>query len=164
MKKHVILSLFFTIILFALSGCTISSKGNSLHGFTQRMNAFPEKYSLTQAGYISDKSENTLTRFFAFNSEKIMLQFECGNELTSLHIVFDKNCINNSQALKFVKNSIEAYTESPEITNELLNKIDFNNAINTTSYETKKAKIGDIELLLDTTEKGIVITVNRNMQ
>lgn len=166
MKKRIISATLLITLFFTLTGCSFSSQGNSLHGFTQRMNQFPEEYNLTQSGYIFDKGNSTLTRFFKFGNEKIMIQFECGedNQLTCLHIVFDNNCKNNSQAIKFAENCIEAYIENPQAKAELLNAIDFRNAINIPSYETKKAKSGDTELLLDTTTIGSVLTVIRNTQ
>ena len=164
-KKYILTPLLFVIIL-TLTGCSFSSTGNSLYGFTQRMNQFPEQYNLTQTGYIFNEQNHTLTRFFKFGNDEIMLQFEYAdeNELSCLHIVFDNNCKNNSQAVKFAENCIEAYIENKEITEDLMNKIDFKTAINTTSYETKQAKSGDTELLLDTTAIGTVISVSRNMQ
>lgn len=164
-KKYILTPLLFVIIL-TLTGCSFSSTGNSLYGFTQRMNQFPEQYNLTQTGYIFNEQNHTLTRFFKFGNDEIMLQFEYAdeNELSCLHIVFDNNCKNNSQAVKFAENCIEAYIENKEITEELMNKIDFKTAINTPSYETKQAKSGDTELLLDTTAIGTVISVSRNTQ
>ena len=166
MKKIHILAALALSLLMLTTGCGISSQGNTLHGFTQRMNEYPENYNLSESGYIYDAKNNTLTRFFKFNKNEIMLQFECAenNEFTCLHIVFDNNCKNNSQEINFIKNCIEAFTESSEATDELLEKIDFDNAIKTTSYETKTAKSGDTELLLDTTTLGTVISINRNMQ
>ena len=164
--KLIFNTLIIISMLMVTTGCNVSSTGNSLRGFTQRMNQFPEEYNMTQTGYIEDTQNKTLTKFFELDTNKIMLQFEYGsnNELTCLHIVFDNNCKNNSKVMKFAKNCIEAFIENPETTKELVNKIDLQNTITTTDYETKKAKSGDTELLLDTTAVGTVISVNRNMQ
>ncbi len=164
-KTHILTVLVITVLMFT-TGCGISSQGNTLHGFTQRMNEYPENYNLTESGYVFDDKNNTLTRFFKFSDNEIMLQFECSEnyEFNCLHIVFDNNCKKNTQEMNFIKNCIEAYTESPEITNELLKNIDFEKAINDMSYETKKANSGDTELLLDTTAIGSVITIIRNTQ
>ena len=166
MKKKYYFAILCFLFFFFFSGCSLSSTGNNLHGFTQRMNEYPEKYNLTESGYIFDTKNNTLTRFFNFTENEIMLQFECGenNEFNCLHIVFDNNCKNNTQEMQFIKNCLEAYTESTETTKELLEIIDFENAIKNASYETKKAKSGDTELLLDTTTIGTVITITRNTQ
>lgn len=149
-----------------LTGCSLSSEGNTLHGFTQRMNTYPENYNLTESGYIFDSKNNTLTRFFKFNENEVMLQFECGenNDLTCLHIVFDNKCKNNSQEMNFIKNCIAAYIENPETNSEIMKNIDFENTIKKTSYETQNAKSGDTELFLDTTTVGTVITISRNTQ
>ncbi|MBO5065177.1 MAG: hypothetical protein J6D06_03585 [Clostridia bacterium] len=166
MRKTIFSAMCCILIILLFTGCSLSSQGNNLHGFTQRMNEHSENYNLTESGYIFDQKNNTLTRFFKFTDSEIMLQFECGekNEFTCLHIVFDNSCIKNTQEMNFIKNCIEAYTESSEITNELLKNIDFENAINNISYETKKATSGDTELLLDTTAIGTVISVTRNTQ
>lgn len=165
MKNKCILTTLVAVI-FMLTGCSLSSEGNTLHGFTQRMNEYPENYNLTESGYIFDSKNNTLTRFFSFTDNEIMLQFECGenNDLTCLHIVFDNMSKNNSQEMNFIKNCIAAYIENPETSSEIMKKIDFENTIQKASYETQNAKSGDTELLLDTTTVGTIITIIRNTQ
>jgi hypothetical protein len=53
------------LILFSTSGCRLQTEGNTLHGFTMRMNKISETYNLTDTGYIYDEKESTLTMLLA---------------------------------------------------------------------------------------------------
>ncbi len=147
-----------------LSGCAVSETGNSLHAFTERMNKNSESYSLTENGYIFNDTDNTLTRFYKFDTNEIMVQFTCNenNNLYRLDLVFPNECIKNPQELKFIKDCISAYINNTETQTDLMNKIDFDNTLNEVNYETKKAESDDTEMLIDVTAIGTVITIIQN--
>ncbi len=164
MKKKNIFPLLFVLMSLILSGCAVSETGNSLHAFTERMNKISESYSLTENGYIFDDSNNTLTRFYKFNTNEIMVQFTCdeNNNLYRLDLVFPNECSKNPQELKFIKDCISAYINNPETETDLINNVDFDNIINEIKYETQKAESGDTEMLIDVTAIGTVITIIQN--
>ena len=149
---------------FVLSGCAVSETGNSLHAFTERMNKISESYSLTENGYIFNNTDNTLTRFYKFNTNEIMVQFTCdeNNNLYRLDLVFPNKCVKNPQELKFIKDCISAYINNTEIQTDLMNELDFDNTVNEIKYETQKAESGDTEMLIDVTAIGTVITIIQN--
>ena len=163
------MSKFFSIVfsflfLLSLTGCKLESVGNTLHGFTMRMNDFSECYNLTDTGYIYNEKDNTLTKFYDFNTNEIMLQFKINknNKLSSLNIVFDNIKENNTEELAFIKNSIIAFIDNGNLSSELFEKISFDTVIFQHFYETKKEKIDDIEILIDTTDSGTVITIMKD--
>ena len=149
---------------FVLSGCAVFETGNSLYAFTERMNKISESYSLTENGYIFNNTDNTLTRFYKFNTNEIMVQFTCdeNNNLYRLDLVFPNECVKNPQELKFIKDCISAYINNTEIQTDLMNELDFDNTVNEIKYETQKAESGDTEMLIDVTAIGTVITIIQN--
>ena len=152
-------------VLICLCGCTITESGHSLSAFCKRMNELNDTYNLTPSGYIIDEKNKTLTKFFAFTEKELMLEFEYAekNDLTTLHIVFDNSSKNNQEETLFVKNSIYAFTNDTALTDLLLTEIDFENAIYNIDINTKNAKIGNTEIILDVTEIGTVISVVQNI-
>lgn len=164
MKKINTFSLLLVLMTFVLSGCAVSETGHSLHAFTERMNKISESYSLTENGYIFNNTDNTLTRFYKFNTNEIMVQFTCdeNNNLYRLDLVFPNECEKNPQELKFIKDCINAYINNTETQTDLMNKLQFDNTINEIKYETQKAESGDTEMLIDVTAIGTVITIIQN--
>ena len=166
MKKSLVLPLPLLLIILTLilSSCAVSEAGNTLYAFTERMNKICESYSLTQNGYIFNDTEKTLTRFYKFDSNEIMVQFTCddNNNLYKLDLVFPNDCLENPRELKFIKDCICAYINNPEAYADLMSKLDFDNTLNEIKYETQKAESGNIEMLIDVTAIGIVITVVQN--
>jgi hypothetical protein len=79
--------------------------------------------------------------------------------------VDDTACFFNESnfLLSFITDAIFCFINDPKITESLLNEADFNNAILTAKNKTIKAKNGNIELLLDVTEIGTVITVHKDI-
>lgn len=167
MKKNTFFLLYLILIItFTFNGCSISTAGNTLHGFTQRMNEKNPAYSMTNSGYIYDETESTLTKYYVINNTDIMLRFKAdhNNRLCSMNIVFDNLTESNTQELEFIKNCIECYCESPEISAKLLSQTDFPKVLFTKDINTIKNKIGNIEILIDVTDIGCVISVVQNTQ
>ncbi len=161
-----IFSIVLSVVALAcMCGCTLTEKGNSLSAFCERINTLDDTYNLTPSGYILDEENKTLTKFFRFTEKEILLEFEYaeGNNLTTLHIVFDNSAKNNQQELLFIKNSLYAFINNTALTDSLLTEIDFENAIYNIDMNTKKAKSGNTEIQLDVTEIGTVISVVQNI-
>lgn len=165
MKKQKIFFLFIILIsIFNFCGCNIKTDGNTLHGFTQRMNELNPDYNMTEAGYIYDEAATTLTKYYVVNNCNIMLRFEMEstNELSSLHIVFDNLTQSNTQELDFIKNCIECYCNNEETCNNLLAEINFPRVLFTKDINTLKKENGNTEIIIDVTEIGSVISVVQN--
>ena len=62
-----------------------------------------------------------------------------------------------------MKNSIYAFIDNTTETDNLLAEADFDNAIFIKDINTRKTKIGNIEMLIDVTEIGTVISVVQNI-
>ncbi len=166
--KKIKISLFFLIliIIFTFNGCSIKTAGNTLHGFTQRMNEKNPTYSMTNSGYIYDETESTLTKYYVINNTNIMLRFKAdrNNRLCSMNIVFDNLTESNTQELEFIRNCIECYCETPEITATFLSQTDFPQVLFTKDINTINNKIGNAEILIDVTDIGCVISVVQSTQ
>lgn len=164
MSKKQIAPLLLTLVFLFLGGCAVSETGNSLYAFTERMNKISESYSLSQDGYIYDAENKTFTKFYKFGENEIMLQFTCdeNNDIYRLDAVFPTDSANNPQEYQFIKDCISAYINDPEKENSLLKQVDFDNTLKQISNETKKAKSGNTDILIDVTASGTVITVIQN--
>lgn len=152
------------LFLFCMSSCRLQTDGNTLHGFTQRMNELSESYDLSDTGYIYDEEKETLTKFFSFSSNEIMIQFkkDTNNKLAVLNIVFGNINENNREETEFIKNCIMAFVDNDTVSYNLFESIEFDKIIYEQFHETKKEKIDDIEMLIDTTDSGTVITVMKD--
>ena len=164
MKKKYILPFLAVFLMLFSGGCDVSETGNSLHAFTERMNKISETYSLTENGYIFNDNDNTLTRFYKFEKNEIMVQFTCDESynLSRLDLVFPNECSENTQELKFIKDCISAYINDAEKHTALMNELDFDEKIHNPGYETHKAESGDTEIQIDVTAIGTVITIIQN--
>lgn len=164
MKKTVFTILFVTCFLFSLCSCTISNTGATLYGFTKRMNELNEGYSLTDDGYIIDQENQTFTKYFTFNEKNVMLTFSYNekNELNSMNIVSDSLTAEDSAQFEFIKNCIYAFVCNEQIANNIFTDSDFDNIVFNVNINTKKTKSGNVEMLIDVTEIGTVITVSQN--
>lgn len=162
-KVFCILACF--ILLISFCSCALTENGNSLYAFCERINALDSSYNLSPTGFIVSESDKSLTKFFRVYQKEIMLQlvYNEDNLLTTLHIVFDNSEKNNAEEEKFIKNSIYAFADNTTTIDSLLVKIDFDNAIQSVDMHTKKAKIDNIEMLIDVTDIGTVITVVKNI-
>lgn len=167
MKKQKTFIFFLILgIFFVFNGCAISTEGNTLHGFTMRMNEINPSYSMTDSGYIYNEADHTLTKYFDINDFNIMVQFMGNekNELCSMNIVFDNLSEANTQELEFIKNCILCYCNNQEKADSLLNGIDFPQILFTKNINTTKNKVGNTEILIDVTDIGCVISVVQNTQ
>lgn len=164
MAKKCITPLLLILFILILGGCAVSETGNSLYAFTERMNKISDSYSLNQDGYIYDSGDKTFTRFYKFEKNEIMLRFTCGEneDIYRLDLVFPTKSADNPQELQFIKNCISAYINDGETEDDLISQSDFDNTLKKIANETKKAKSGDTEILIDVTALGTVVTVIQN--
>ncbi len=161
MKNLIAILLIFTV-LFSLSGCVFKTTGENLAAFTERMNEISD-YELTSQGYSFDEKENTFSKFYILEEKNILLSFSAdkSNNLKSLNIIFDRIDENNPLIFKFVNDCIKAFVNDEEKATPLINSLQLEKTLLKESYETIKKENGSIEILIDTTEIGIVITVNK---
>jgi hypothetical protein len=163
MKTKSIFPLIIILFLFTTTGCTPKESGNNLTGFCNRMNTYNEGYNLTPDGYIFDDTENTYTRFFVFGDKtEMMLQFKLDEKsrIKQMNIALtpQKNT-TDSESFAFITDCITAFCHDNEISNELIEKIDLENALTTITLKTKSAEYGKISIKTDTTEIGTVISL-----
>ena len=121
---------------------------------------------MTTEGYIIDTENCELTKFFRFQEQEIMLNFRYDKKyrLNEMNIVFDAVMSDiSNEALTFVKDSIKAFIQNEEAEQELLNKVDFENAVKKIDKKTKSAETDNIKIEIDTTELGTVITIYRKL-
>ncbi len=163
MKNFTAIILIFTLLL-TFSGCKLKTEGDSLSAFTQRVNELSD-YELSANGYIYNEKTSTLSKFYTLENKNILLSFKGNddNNLYSMNIVFDKIDKNNTLVIKFVSDCINAFINNDDIFKKLTSSEELINTLTEKSYETKTEKIGSIELLADTTDVGVVITVNKNL-
>ncbi len=159
MKKLLIIFISCTIIVL-FNSCKIKTEGNSLYAFTQRLNEI-SKNKITSDGFIANNDKKTFSKFFKFDDDEILLQFEVSDDtsLSCLHIVFDNITENNSMCLSFIENSIYAFANNDYEVTELFKKVDFRKAIFSKSLDSKQEKIGNTEIIIDATDIGTVISV-----
>lgn len=162
MKKFLIFPLI-SILLF--SGCTIQKNGDDLTGFIFRMNEKNESYALTTDGFLYSDENNNYYKFFLIDESEILLSFNKDNKgrLIEMSIVLSEDFYNNNNICQFIDNSLYCFINDDNSTAEALESIDFYNAVKTTTKETLKTKNGNIEILLDVTEIGTVITVYKDI-
>lgn len=128
------------------------------------MNEKNEGYTLTENGFLYDEEKSEFYKFFIIDENEILLTFKADEKgrLQEMNIV--TSCIlGNSEFLSsFIKDALFCFINDNEILNTLFTETDFNNTILTVKNETIKAKKGNVELLLDVTEIGTVITVYKD--
>ena len=161
MKKAMLLLLVFTIFL---TGCSISEKGEDLTGFVSKMNTLNESYDMKAKGFIFEEKSNRIYKFFIVNDTELLLSFTADNKgrLESMSIT-TSILIQDEAVLIFIKNAIFSFVDNNEIYNEITEAEHFKNALNEISKETTKIKSGNVELLLDVTTLGTVITVHKDI-
>lgn len=152
------------LIILLNCGCRAQTEGDTLHAFTERMNELSDTYTLNENGYILDQKEATLSRFYKFDENEILLQFKTDsyNKLYEMSLVFDESSLEKTDELNFIKNCLTAYIADESTKKELFSQINLEEVMKTKSNETIKSKSGDTEFLLDVTDYGIVITVVKN--
>lgn len=162
MKKFLLFALFS---LFLLTGCTIQKTGSDLTGFIFKMNEKNESYNLTADGFLYSSENDDYYKFFQFDEDEILLSFCTDNKgrLTQMNIVTSKDFYSDESQMNFVENSLFSFIDNDDITNTILSEIDFYNSVKSVNINTQKSKNGNIELLLDVTEIGTVITVYKDI-
>lgn len=162
MKKLLFFSLFS---IFLLTGCTIQKSGDDLTGFILKMNEKNESYNLSTEGFLYSEENNNFYKFFLIDESEILLSFNTDTKgrLYEMNIALPQDFHNNANISQFIENSLFCFINNDALTTETLENIDFYNAVKTTSKETIKTKSGNIELLLDVTEIGTVITVYKDI-
>lgn len=166
MKKRIlsILSLLFSII--NLSGCVFSTTGESLEAFSRRMNETNDIYNMTSENYIIDTKKCTLTKFFKFSENEIMLKFgyDKKHRLNEMNLVFESKILNEApESLTFIKDCIKCFVQEEKSEKEILNETDFENAITNINIKTISAEADNIKIEIDTTNLGTVITIYRDI-
>ena len=158
MKKN----LFFVLALtISLTGCSISEKGEDLTGFVSKMNILNEGYGMNAEGFIFEAEGNKFYKFFIVNDSQLLLCFTADNKgrLNSMSITASSSPAKDETTLKFIKNAIFSFIDNAEHYNKTAESEEFEKALNEVSKETTKIKSGNVELLLDVTTLGTVITV-----
>ena len=159
---HKFFRLFFIIITLTIvpSSCSLDSNGYSISAFVKRLNSYDESYDICEEGFLIDEKSRTMTKFFGFAENEILLQLQSNeeNQLCSINIVLDNITKNNTSEINFINNCIKAFLNNEEISNQLINKLK-EDALFKPDINTKEEKIGNVQLLVDVTEIGTVITV-----
>lgn len=161
-KTTLLICLLLTVLLF--SSCKARTHGDTLYGFTQRMNHLSDTYSLNENGYILDQKSSTLSHFYKFGEKEILLQFKINDEniLTEMNIVFWEKPVEESEEIRFISNCISAFIDNEETEKALFSQSSLSELLKAESNETVEIKKDDTQLLLDVTEIGTVITVRKN--
>ncbi len=162
MKKTMLLLLVFTIFL---TGCSISQRGEDLTGFVSKMNNLNEGYGMNAEGFIFEDGSNKIYKFFIVNDTELLLSFTADKKgrLDSMSIAASNNLAQNAEAFTFVKNAIFSFIDNKDFYTEIAEATEFKNGLNEASKETTKIKSGNVELLLDVTTLGTVITVHKDI-
>ena len=80
-----------------------------------------------------------------------------------MNIVTEREIFLDNAATKFIENALFSFIDNEETTSSILTESDFFDSIKTINNETKKVTNGNIEVLLDVTEMGTVITVYKDL-
>lgn len=157
MKKFVV-SALLSIIFF--SSCSVTQNGEDLSGFILRMNTLNEQYNLTAQGFIYTEDSDDIYKFFIVNENEILLSFKEDDKgrLTQMNFIAESNFYEDISAYEFFKNSLKAFINNENTYMEILDN-SFNELLKTDTKETVTIKSGNIEVLLDVTTLGTVITV-----
>lgn len=165
MLKKVFCICINTMLIITLCSCEFAKSGESLYAFCERVNAYKENYAMTPNGYIYNESENSFTRYFKFSDEEIMIKFfaDKKNRLTELNIVFDTDTQNRTDINEFIQICTRAFCANDDIYKKIYKDIDWYTTLSTPSYETKRAENENIEIKIDVTEIGTVISIFKDI-
>ena len=165
MKGRILQAATIFLLIFSLCACSLSEKGSSLFGFSERMDKLCENIDFTAEGFLYSQEENGYIKYFESENAVILLKLMCNEKqkITAMHIVFDGLSEKNTAEIKFIKNLIISFVDNPETSAQIINDEDFYKDIFQESTQTKMKKFGSIDLLIDTTEVGTVITLVHNI-
>jgi len=157
MKKIVVLPFIFIIFL---SSCSVTQNGEDLSAFILRMNILNEQYNLTPQGFIYSEGNDDIYKFFVVNENEILLSFKEDNKgrLTEMNFVADNKFYEDFSSFEFFKNTLNAFINNE---NTYLEITDSNIAelLKTETKESATIKSGNIEISIDVTTLGTIITV-----
>lgn len=160
---HKFFRLFFIIITLTIvtSSCSLDSNGYSISAFVKRLNSYDESYDICEEGFLIDEKSRTMTKFFGFAENEILLQLQNNeeNQLCSINIVLDNITKNNTSEINFINNCIRAFLNNEDISTQFIDTLEKDDFLFKLDINTKKEKIGNAELFVDVTEIGTVITV-----
>jgi hypothetical protein len=162
LRKLLILPL---ISLFILSSCAVTKNGEDLNSFILRMNLRNESYNLSENGFLYDEEKNVFHKFFIIEEQEILLSFKSDDKgrLTQLNFIADYDFYEYEKITLFLENSLYAFINNDDLTINILSESNLFNNLSTKTKNTLKTKNGNIELLLDVTEIGTVITVYKDI-
>ena len=159
MKKFFAFALFFIVFL---NSCSVTQNGEDLSGFTQRINKLNEQYNLTSQGFIYSDENDSIFKFFIVNENEILLSFKKDDKgrLIEMNFVVNSNFYEDLSSLDFFRNSLNAFINNEKTYKEIIDNNNLVEALKTPTKETITIKSGNIEVLLDVTTLGTVITVH----
>ncbi|MGN0526076.1 MAG: hypothetical protein ACI4IF_01450 [Acutalibacteraceae bacterium] len=159
MKSRLISLTIPIIALLFLGGCVLSSSGGSIHSFCNRLNELDKGYEVTESGFIANS--NTYSKFFVIDNNEILLKFtlDSKNRTEKMDIVYPIECNNSPKSLEFIKNLVTAFCNDEKISSDFWSFLEKEKVFSETSYETKETELDNIQLQVDTTELGTIITV-----
>ncbi len=166
MFKKAFMLLIVLISLATFNSCTFATTGESLEAFSRRMNELNESYNMTSDGYIIDISENSLTKFFKYRENEIMLNFRYDkkNRLNELNIVFNPCILEESpESSTFIYDCIKCFCQDENTTKKILESTNFENTIKNINMKTISTEADNIKMKIDTTQLGTVVTIYKDI-
>ena len=162
MKKILVLALFFIIFL---NSCSVTQNGEDLSGFTLRINALNEQYNLTSQGFIYSDENDSIFKFFIVNENEILLSFkeDVKGRLIEMNFIANSIFYEDSSSLDFFKNSLNAFINNEQTYKEIIDNNNLMESLKTDTKETLTIKSGNIDVLLDVTTLGTVITIYKDI-
>lgn len=158
-KKYIITIMLLCLSL--LSGCRAKTEGDTIQAFTNRINELYGYEAFTVSGYIYDTHNKTISKFYSTGKREFLLKFAINESflLKNMNIVFDSTSQMEDDEINFIKNCIYAFVDNKKTSDDLIHETALLRENFTPSYDTLSKKIDDIEILIDITETGTVITV-----
>ena len=162
MKKTIIFLLIATIFL---NSCSIADNGDDLTGFVLRLNHKNETYNLTENGFLYSEESHSYSKFFTINENELLLNFEADNKsrLTKMNIVTQNEFYADTDTLNFISDLIKTFINNNDTFEKVIDETNFFDVIKTKTTDTVKTENGNINLLIDVTEIGCVITIYKEI-
>jgi len=161
MKKLFVLPLIFIIFL---SSCSVAQNGEDLSSFILRINTLNEQYNLTPQGFIYSEENDDIYKFFIVSENEILLSFKEDNNgrLTEMNFVADNKFYEDSSSFEFFKNSLNAFINDENTYTEIIDN-DISQLLKAQTKESVIIKSSNIEVSIDVTTLGIVITIYKDI-
>lgn len=160
-KKKNCIAIIMLLCLGFLSGCKVKTEGDTIQAFTNRINELYGYEAFTVSGYIYDTHDKTISKFYSTDKREFLLKFAINENflLKNMNIVFDSASQIEDEEKIFIKNCIYAFVNDKTTADNLMHETALFRENFAPSYNTLSKKIGDIEIMIDITEIGTVITV-----